>query len=42
MCRNVVMQGSAAACMIIGYGSAKDRKRMLKAMKGGRSEKLVS
>ena len=28
--------GAAAACMIIAYGSAKDRKRMIKAMKGER------
>lgn len=26
--------GSAAMCMILAYGSAKDRKRMVKAMKG--------
>jgi pumilio family protein 6 len=26
--------GAAAACMIMAYGSAKDRKRMIKAMKG--------
>ena len=28
--------GAAAACMIIAYGSAKDRKHMVKAMKGER------
>lgn len=27
--------GAAAACMAIAYGSAKDRKRLLKGMKGG-------
>ena len=26
--------GAAAACMILAYGSAKDRKRIVKAMKG--------
>ena len=27
--------GAAAACMLLAYGSAKDRKRLVKAMKGG-------
>lgn len=26
--------GAAAACMALAYGSAKDRKRLVKAMKG--------
>jgi len=26
--------GAAAACMLLAYGSAKDRKRLLKAIKG--------
>ena len=27
--------GAAAVCMLLAYGSAKDRKRLVKAMKGG-------
>ena len=34
--------GSAAMCMILAYGSAKDRKRVLKAMKGHVSNMAVN
>lgn len=30
--------GAAAVCMLIAYGSMKDRKRMIKSMKGERLE----
>lgn len=28
-------EGAAVGCMLLAYGSSKDRKRLVKAMKGG-------
>ena len=34
--------GAAAICMLLAYGSAKDRKRLIKAMKGDAGESLCA
>ena len=35
-CQVHTHDGAAAVCMLVAYGSAKDRKRLIKAMKGER------